>query len=179
MAAIGTRLNGTSRTESAGGDFGFAFACPGVLRLRSLFLCKKASKILGACVMSEPKHILAVEDDSAQRYLLARHLEKAGFRVTLARDPPTALHIAKRQPFDLVITDFFMPYADGGELVRQLRARPELRDTPMIIWTGRAGELESPVVVEGFSAPVVSKTESVARLLDVVSDCLAAALPSS
>jgi len=147
--------------------------------LRSLFCSAKTLWNPGACVMSEAKHILAVEDDSAQRYLLARHLEKAGFRVTLARDPPAALQVAKRQPFDLIITDYFMPYANGGEFVRRLRERPELRNTPVIIWTARAGELESPVVVDGFSAPVVSKTDSVAQLLDVVSDCLAAANSSN
>jgi len=124
--------------------------------------------------MSEGTHILVVEDDSAQRHLLARYLVRAGFEVTLVRDPVAALHFAKRYSFDLVITDFCIPYFTGGDFVRKLRECEGHAATPVVLWTVKADELAQEGTVTDLAVPVVSKSSSLEHLLEVVSECLAA-----
>lgn len=66
-------------------------------------------------------HILLVDDEEAVRYVFERYLSILGYRITTARDGAEALGLHKADPADLIITDFRMPYMDGGELLARLR----------------------------------------------------------
>lgn len=73
------------------------------------------------------RHILLVDDEEAVRYVFERYLSILGYRVTTARDGAEALGLHQADPADLIITDFRMPYMDGGELLARLRRiDPEL-----------------------------------------------------
>lgn len=67
------------------------------------------------------RHILLVDDEEAVRYVFERYLSILGYRVTTARDGAEALGLHQADPADLIITDFRMPYMDGGELLARLR----------------------------------------------------------
>jgi chemotaxis protein histidine kinase CheA/ActR/RegA family two-component response regulator len=97
------------------------------------------------------KRILLVEDSDVIRRTLARVLREAGYEVVEARDGLEALQLAARQRFDLISTDVAMPNLDGYELVRRLRARPELRQIPILMVTARAERIDR---VRGFDAGV-------------------------
>jgi DNA-binding NtrC family response regulator len=72
--------------------------------------------------MAEPFRILVVDDEPAQRELVAGFLRKQGFEVALAGDGTDALGRFTREPFDLVLTDQRMPGLSGLELLDALRA---------------------------------------------------------
>jgi CheY-like chemotaxis protein len=124
---------------------------------------------------SEPKHVLVVEDQSAERNVVAFNLEKAGFKVTLAGDGVNALRLAQDGHFDLVITDYFMPYCTGAEFVAKLRAVDAYAGTPVIFLTGKAKELNLQYLRDDLGARVVSKPCSMVRLVEMVSEALAVA----
>ncbi len=124
---------------------------------------------------SEPKQILVVETDSSLRHVLAFNLEKAGFEVTLAQDATRALQLVEREQFDLVITDYCMPYYSGTDFVRKLRESEAYADTPVVLWTAKAEELSSEHLRDECSVVPVSKSLPMADLLTVVSECLAEA----
>lgn len=65
--------------------------------------------------------ILIVDDDAAALSLLLRVLEKEGYEVTAKNDPSEALELFRKSPFDLVITDFYMPGMNGIELLLELK----------------------------------------------------------
>lgn len=67
------------------------------------------------------RHILLVDDEEAVRYVFERYLSILGYRVTTARDGAEALGLHQADPADLIITDFRMPYMDGGELLARVR----------------------------------------------------------
>lgn len=80
--------------------------------------------------------ILFVDDDEAVREIGKKMLEKSGYLVVVANDGVEAMQIIHSHPqaFDLVITDYDMPFMNGKELTRQLFSlRPDLR---VIISTG-------------------------------------------
>jgi two-component system NtrC family response regulator len=71
--------------------------------------------------------LLVVDDEAAQRELLADHLRQLGAEVLEAPDGQRALEEAARARPDVVLTDFRMPRLDGQALVAELkRLNPEI-----------------------------------------------------
>jgi signal transduction histidine kinase/DNA-binding response OmpR family regulator len=96
-----------------------------------------------------PATILLVDDNADLREYAARLLRTRGWTVRTATDGREALELARRQPFDLVLSDVMMPGLDGFGLLRALRADIATSTTPVILLSARAGE-ESRV--EGLDA---------------------------
>ena len=72
-----------------------------------------------------PESILVVNDDEASRYLAARLLAGAGYRVFEAGLGEEALECAVRERPDVVVLDVNLPDISGYEVCQRLRARPE------------------------------------------------------
>jgi CheY-like chemotaxis protein/anti-sigma regulatory factor (Ser/Thr protein kinase) len=68
--------------------------------------------------------ILVVDDDRTTRTLLALQLKGAGYSVTQAANGRQALERVRREAFDLVLLDVWMPGMDGLELLARLRDDP-------------------------------------------------------
>ncbi len=86
-----------------------------------------------------PKTILAVDDSTSMRQMVAFTLKGAGYQVDEAADGQQAFDIARTKGFDLVLSDVNMPVMDGIELIRQLRALANYRFTPILMLTTEAG----------------------------------------
>jgi DNA-binding NtrC family response regulator len=71
--------------------------------------------------MATPFRILVVDDEPAQRELVAGFLRKQGFEVALAGDGKDAVARFKAEPFDLVLTDQRTPGLSGVDLIAALR----------------------------------------------------------
>ena len=80
-------------------------------------------------------NILAVDDSSSMRQMVAFTLKGAGYQVVEAADGQEALNKAKAQSFDLIITDVNMPIMDGITFIRHLRAEANYKFTPMLMLT--------------------------------------------
>jgi two-component system chemotaxis response regulator CheY len=85
------------------------------------------------------KKILAVDDSASMRQMVGFTLKKAGFDVVEAKDGSEALNIAKQQSFDAVISDVNMPVMDGITLIKELRALPSYKFTPLLMLTTESG----------------------------------------
>lgn len=85
--------------------------------------------------MNKPGNILIVDDSASMRQLVSFTLQDAGFNVTQAVDGMDALTKSAPSKADMVITDLNMPNMDGIELIRQLRAKPEYKFTPIVMLT--------------------------------------------
>jgi two-component system, chemotaxis family, chemotaxis protein CheY len=84
--------------------------------------------------------ILAVDDSASMRQMVAFTLKGAGHTVFEAVDGMDALVVAKKQSgFDLVISDVNMPNMDGITLIRELRAIPDFKFTPILMLTTESG----------------------------------------
>jgi len=77
--------------------------------------------------------ILVADDDPVAARFVASLLQDRGYEVTVAEDGNHAVELALAGPPDLIVSDLVMPYRDGLEVVRVLRADPRLEDTPIII----------------------------------------------
>ena len=97
------------------------------------------------------RRILVVDDVKVNAMVLKAHLKNLGdFETAVALDGQealTALTAPDSQPFDLVLTDMWMPNLDGEGLVRAIRKDPALAPTRVIVVTAdvemrtKAGEM--------------------------------------
>ncbi len=79
------------------------------------------------------KRILVVEDNDPNRVMLCRRLEKQGYLTVEARDGREALEEVQKYRFDLVLCDIMMPVVDGYEVLKELKADPDLKALPVIM----------------------------------------------
>jgi two-component system, cell cycle response regulator len=75
---------------------------------------------------------LVVDDSADVRRIIGTLLERNGIEVTEARNGLHALKLVEVQkyPYDIVITDYFMPEMCGDELCRLLRQREGMKNVP-------------------------------------------------
>ncbi len=78
------------------------------------------------------RNVLIVDDQAANRSILAHLLKPLGFEVIEAENGQEGLHKAHQLKPDVILLDLVMPVMDGFEAVRQIRQDPELRDTIVI-----------------------------------------------
>lgn len=86
------------------------------------------------------RSILTVDDSASMRQMVAFTLKGAGYQVLEASDGVEALHKAQSTKVDLIITDLNMPNKDGIALIRELRALPAYKFTPILMLTTESGD---------------------------------------
>lgn len=94
-----------------------------------------------------PKVLLA--DDNADMRMYVRRLLADLFDVITASDGDDAFKKLLHHKPDLLLTDVMMPKMDGFTLLAKIRSHPELKKTPVIFLSARAGE---EAKVEGLDA---------------------------
>ena len=87
-----------------------------------------------------PSTILIADDSSTVRRMVRVALEAAQHTVVEVPDGKAALDRSATLGADLVITDVNMPEMDGLTLVRELRAQPSYRFTPILVLTTEGSE---------------------------------------
>jgi two-component system response regulator MprA len=83
----------------------------------------------------EAPTILIVEDDPSVRDALERALGFEGYDVDTARDGGVALSMMRDMEPDLVVLDVMMPYVDGIEVCRRIRAKGDR--VPILMLTAK------------------------------------------
>lgn len=83
--------------------------------------------------MGSPAQILVVDDEQMVREVVARYLEREGFRVTAVGDGRAAARALSAAP-DLIVLDLMLPKVDGLEVLRRARAAT---DSAVIMLTAR------------------------------------------
>ncbi|HMK57017.1 MAG TPA: response regulator [Dissulfurispiraceae bacterium] len=86
--------------------------------------------------------ILVVDDDKTTRKLLGLYLKAKGYEVVTAENGLDAMEKLGTENINLVVTDMNMPYMDGIELTKNLRADDNWKDLPIVMVTTEADEDE-------------------------------------
>ena len=106
--------------------------------------------------------MLLAEDDPAISEPLARALRREGYDVDVRGDGRTALEGARDNP-DLVVLDLGLPYIDGLEVCRRIRAMG--KSVPVLILTARADEVDTVVGLDAGADDYVTKPFRLSELL--------------
>lgn len=79
--------------------------------------------------------VLLIEDDPSIRQFVSRGLKEESHVVDVATDGEEGLFLALSKDYDAVVLDLMLPKRDGGEVLREMRARGT--ETPVIALTAR------------------------------------------
>lgn len=106
-------------------------------------------------------NVLIVEDNSNDRKLLRYTLEHHGCAVIEAQDGQEGFDLVTRHKPDIIVSDALMPRMDGFQLLRALKANPELSSIPFLFYSATyTGEPEERLALSlGAAAFVVKPTE--------------------
>jgi two-component system, OmpR family, response regulator ResD len=119
--------------------------------------------------------VLVVDDEPTIAEVVARYLERAGYRTRVAADGVQAIEVAASQHPDLVVLDLMLPGLDGLEVMRRLREQDRDR-IAVILLTAKGEESDRVIglrlgaddyVVKPFSpAELVARVDAVLRRVD-------------
>ena len=109
--------------------------------------------------------VLLVEDESAQREMLAYNLEAEGFDVITADNGEDGLILVDENDPDLIVLDWMMPQLSGIEVCRRLKSNSKTCQIPVIMLSARADEVDRVHGLETGADDYVAKPYSVIELM--------------
>ena len=110
------------------------------LTLQARFTLRQAGATTIHAVHEERPLVLVVDDSITVRKVTSRLMERAGYRVAVAKDGLEGLEVLQSMKPAVVLLDIEMPRMDGFEFTKHLRASDDTRDVPIIMISSRTAE---------------------------------------
>jgi adenylate cyclase len=121
---------------------------------------------------ARPSRILVIDDNAANRDVLARRLTREGHEAVTATNGSTALELVAVREFDLILLDLIMPDMSGFEVLRRFKAAEHTRHVPVIVISA-LDELDSVVrCIEAGAEDYLSKPFNPTLLRARIGACL-------
>ncbi|HVF16890.1 MAG TPA: response regulator, partial [Steroidobacteraceae bacterium] len=113
------------------------------------------------------RELLVVEDDPAEQMSIAELIGFDDVRITAVDSGKEALRTMRERSFDCVVLDLRLPDISGFDLLSEIQQDPSLRETPIVVFTGRdlSADEESDLKQKAKSI-VLKGVRSPERLLD-------------
>ncbi len=83
------------------------------------------------------RQLLVVEDDPAEQMSIAELIGHNDVEITAATTGAEALAKMREKTYDCVVLDLRLPDISGFDLLTEIQQDPKLRDTPIVVFTGR------------------------------------------
>lgn len=130
-----------------------------------MMTAKKATGPRKEPAMPDEPLILIVEDEPAQREVLAYNIRAQGFAVDTAGAGDEALARIREAAPDIVVLDWMLPHLSGLEVCRQLKSAAATRVIPVIMLSARSEEVDKVRGLETGADDYMIKPYSVAELV--------------
>jgi two-component system phosphate regulon response regulator PhoB len=114
---------------------------------------------------ADQPRVLVVEDEPAQREVLAYNLEAEGFKVAKAETGDEALLLVEEETPDIIVLDWMLPGVSGIEVCRRVKSKIETRGIPIIMLSARSEEVDRVRGLETGADDYVIKPYSVVELM--------------
>lgn len=121
----------------------------------------------------EGQLILLADDSEIAVSHLTAYLQARGFQVLVARNGQEAVALAVDAYPSLILMDIQMPKMDGFEAIRQLRARPDMADVPIIALTAMAMRGDQERCLEAGANLYFAKPVRLPTLLESINSLIA------
>ena len=115
------------------------------------------------------RRVLIVDNDRDSTHLVKVLLEKTGrYLVFEENDPIRAYLSARKFRPNVVLLDVVMPERDGGEIAAQIRADPDLHNTPIIFLTALVTRAEANTGLHIDGHPFLAKPINIQELIEAI-----------
>jgi CheY-like chemotaxis protein len=121
------------------------------------------------------RRVLIVDNDRDSTHLVKVLLEKTGRYLVFEENDPIRAYLSARnfRP-NVVLLDVVMPERDGGEIAAQIRADPELQNTPIIFLTALVTRAEAKTGLHIDGHPFLAKPISIPEVIEAIEQNLPA-----
>src|SRR5688500_7662519 len=116
--------------------------------------------------------ILVVDDSPTIRKVVASILTAREYEAILAEDGQQALELLDVEKVDLVLLDFVMPRMNGYQFCRELRARPDLKNLPVVLMSAKGDKIRGQFVEQTGATDAITKPFDARGLVAVVEGAL-------
>lgn len=117
--------------------------------------------------------VLVVDDSPTIRKVVSFILDEEGYECVTAEDGEDALTLVRRDPVDLILTDFVMPRMNGYQLCRELRADAALRHVPVVLMSAKGDKLRGHFIQQTGAVDAITKPFDPLALVAVIENALA------
>jgi DNA-binding response OmpR family regulator len=94
-------------------------------------------------------HILIAEDEAPIYKFISFRLQKIGHSLCWAQNGGQVVELVQQEQPDIILLDVMMPVHDGFQVLRMLKADPELQRIPVIMLTARGHANDVSIGFEG------------------------------
>ena len=112
------------------------------------------------------KRVLVVDDDAQIASMVEKMLVSRGMRVSVAPNGREALRLIERDRPHVVFLDIMMPGMDGASVLAELRRRPDMNATRVVMLSARTTARDQTEAKRIGADAYVTKPFSMAQLLD-------------
>jgi two-component system, cell cycle response regulator DivK len=112
--------------------------------------------------------VLVVDDHPDQRAIFRAVLEQRGFQVLEAVDGEEAFRCAEADRPDLILMDVQLPWMDGWEITRRLKAVPRTAAIPVVAVSAHVGDEGPGLADESGCSAFLSKMDDPGSIVDVI-----------
>jgi HAMP domain-containing protein/CheY-like chemotaxis protein/signal transduction histidine kinase len=114
-----------------------------------------------------PRQLLVVEDNEAERMSIEELIKHDDVEITSVGTGAEALAAMRGGQFDCIVLDLKLPDISGFDLLSEVQKDPQLRDIPIIVFTGRELTPDEEAQLRKMAKSIVLKgVQSPERLLD-------------
>jgi signal transduction histidine kinase/CheY-like chemotaxis protein len=118
-------------------------------------------------VQPHKKRLLVVEDNDIERASIIDLLLHDDIEVAAVGTGAEALDVLLERPVECCVIDLKLPDMSGFDLLQRMQDEPSLRDTPVVVFTGKELSLEEEMQLKTVAKSVVLKdVQSPERLFD-------------
>jgi len=115
------------------------------------------------------RKVVVIDDDIRNIFSLASALEEYGIELAYAESGRAGLEVLDGAPeTDVVLVDIMMPDMDGYETIREIRARPDFGDLPIVAVTAKAMKGDRQKCIQAGASDYVSKPVDIDHLVSVL-----------
>jgi CheY-like chemotaxis protein len=121
---------------------------------------------------SPQKTVLIVEDEADAADLFAEMMRVSGFRVLKTSASAPALTMMTAEKPDIVLLDIMMPDISGLDILRQMRADPELTNIPVVVVSAKSMPADIKNGMEAGASTYLTKPVGFLELKEAVERAL-------
>ena len=108
--------------------------------------------------LEETTRVLVVDDDADAREIIGRVLSAQGVEYVEAKNGAEALNMVN-DGFSMIVLDLDMPVMNGFEFMRSIDGLDNLKDIPIIVFSGMELDAEQSETVNQYTAGIINKTD--------------------
>jgi CheY-like chemotaxis protein len=118
-------------------------------------------------VAMRTRRLLVIEDDPDERMSISELIRHDDVEIVAVATGAEALRAMHSSHFDCVVLDLRLPDISGFELLSRIQNDPQLRDVPIVVFTGRDLSADEERALRKMAKSIVLKgAQSPERLLD-------------